>query len=288
MGWRGRATIMKSIDTLVNDMYHVLEEETEVNEEHMSLFLKGIEGVVREAVSSPRRENNSTLRMSNIGKKDRKLWLEKNRPKKSSSTSGQKLLMYLYGGITEELSLYLVAEAGHTVTDQQKEVIINGIKGHMDCKIDGEVVDVKSASAFGFRKFSDGTLLRKDKDSFGYIGQLSGYIEAEGDEVGHFLVMNKVSGELCLLTIDDMDTINAANRITHLKSMLTQDTEPELCYPTVPEGKAGNMKISTDCTYCAYKFDCFDDLRVFKYSNRWAYLSKVVKEPLVEEVYPNG
>jgi hypothetical protein len=285
MDGRGKGAAMQ-IETLVKDIYNVLEEEHTVSQENIDLFVKGITDVIVRSVSSPRRENNTNLRMSSIGRKDRKLWLETNFPKEEALPDGPKLMKFLYGGILEEVLLFLIGEAGHIVTDQQKEVIINGIKGHMDCKIDGEIVDVKTASDFGFRKFKDGSILRND--SFGYIGQLSGYIEAEGEERGHFLVMNKVTGELTLFTIDDMDTINVDQRITHLKNMLSMKEQPELCYKPVPEGKAGNMRISTDCTYCAYKFDCFPDVRVFKYSNRFVYLDKVVKEPLVEEVFPNG
>jgi hypothetical protein len=41
----------------------------------------------------------------------------------------------------------------------------------MDCIIDGEVVDVKTASGYGFRKFKDGTL--PEEDTFGYMAQLT-------------------------------------------------------------------------------------------------------------------
>ncbi len=40
--------------------------------------------------------------------------------------------------------------AGHEVTDEQKEVELEGLKGHIDCKINGRVVDIKTASGFSF------------------------------------------------------------------------------------------------------------------------------------------
>ena len=43
----------------------------------------------------------------------------------------------------------------------------------MDCKIDGIVTDVKSASSFGFKKFKDGQLAIDDP--FGYIDQIKAY-----------------------------------------------------------------------------------------------------------------
>ena len=48
----------------------------------------------------------------------------------------------------EDLLIFLVKLSKHQVTDEQKEVQVNGIQGHMDCKIDGEVIDIKTASGF--------------------------------------------------------------------------------------------------------------------------------------------
>ena len=63
--------------------------------------------------------------------------------------------------------------SGHVVQSEQKQVSVKGIKGHMDCKIDGEVIDIKTASGYAFKKFKDGTLAQHD--SFGYLSQLAGY-----------------------------------------------------------------------------------------------------------------
>ena len=43
--------------------------------------------------------------------------------------------------------------AGHDVTEEQKELELDGVKGHKDATIDGWVCDIKSASSFGFKKF---------------------------------------------------------------------------------------------------------------------------------------
>ena len=87
-------------------------------------------------------------------------------------------IKFLYGHLLESVAILLIKLSGHTVTDMQKEVEVDGIKGHMDCKIDGEVVDIKTASNFSFKKFSSGALV--DDDPFGYMAQLAGYEEAEG------------------------------------------------------------------------------------------------------------
>ena len=182
----------------------------------------------------------------------------------------------------------LVRMAGHKVTDEQKEVTVDGIVGHMDCKINGEVVDVKTASRFAFNKFKDGRL--SQDDPFGYLGQLAGYEAAEGTDNGGFLVLNKESGELCMYVPDDLDKPNIKTSISQLLPALELDVPPELCYTPIPDGKKGNMKLPKGCSWCKYKHECYKDandgqgLRTFKYSNGLAYLTEVVVEPKVEEL----
>lgn len=229
------------------------------------------------------------LRMSNIGKPARQLWYESRRDLDEPSTMHPHMhIKFLYGHLLEEVLLLLVKMAGHEVTDEQKEVEVDGIKGHMDCKIDGEVVDVKTASNYAFRKFSEGTL--SVDDPFGYMAQLAGYEAAEGTSEGGFLAINKESGELALLRPGDLSKPNISTRIKTLKDMLTIDKPPSRCYTDVPDGKKGNMRIATGCNYCAFKNDCWSDandgvgLRAFKYSNGLKYFTKVVSEPRVEEL----
>jgi hypothetical protein len=178
--------------------------------------------------------------------------------------------------------------AGHEVTSEQKEVNVSGITGHMDCKIDGQVVDVKTASKFSFNKFKDGSLV--NNDPFGYLAQLSGYETAEQTKEGGFLVINKESGELCLFRPDDLEKPNVKEKIKKVKAAIAVDTPPERCYAPIPEGKKGNMKLPSGCAYCPYKFECYSDandgdgLRAFKYSNGPVYFTEVAVEPRVEEI----
>ena len=146
------------IETLVEDIYSTLENEHTLSEDNLSSFLKGMEKVMREQMENRREYTDKpTLRMSSIGKPTRRLWMEFNNSKKDTPPKGSLLVKFLYGSILEELLIFLTREAGHSVTDEQKEVTLNGVKGHIDCKIDGELVDVKSTSDFAFRKFKLGT-----------------------------------------------------------------------------------------------------------------------------------
>lgn len=248
-------------------------------------------GNIRKALISwaipEKRNRDFTVRMSNVGKPERQLWFEKNDENLSKSIDAPTQIKFLYGHLLEEIVLMLVRMAGHEVTDEQKEVDVNGILGHMDCKIDGEVVDVKTASRFAFKKFSEGRL--PQDDPFGYLGQLSGYESAEGTSDGGFLVMNKESGELCMYQPRQEDKLNITDKIDNLIPALELDTPPELCYDPIPDGKKGNMKLPKGCNWCKYKYECHKDandgegLRTFKYSNGLTYLTEVVAEPKVEE-----
>ena len=283
----------KPLKNVVPDIYKMLEsvsqgEPLPITEEALDKTMASMKEAIMHWATPRKRDTDFTLRMSNVGKPQRQMWFEKRDTDINSEVDGPTQIKFLYGHILEELVLMLVRMAGHEVTDEQKEVTVNGIVGHMDCKINGQVVDVKSASRFAFQKFKNGTL--NSDDPFGYLGQLAGYEKAEGTDGGGFLVINKENGELCMFEPDDLDKPNIDTTINSLKSNLKLDTPPELCYTPLPDGKKGNMRLPKGCSWCKYKHECHKDandgagLRTFKYSTGYAYLTKVVAEPKVEEV----
>jgi hypothetical protein len=303
--WR----IMKKIDTLISDMYDVFLKPHTINEENLKEFGENMKAAVVKAIKAASEKRIPTLRMSVIGKPDRQLWYEL---KAKDSTvvaevgdvdvyepNPEKYIKFLFGDIIEQLLVFLVKEAGHTVSHGQEELEIDGVLGHCDPVIDGVPADIKSASKYAFyNKFKLGGLLRGD-DPFGYVGQLSGYrerlLELYPDEIDPervaWLAMNKETGEICLLVADAMDLINAEDRIKHIKSFLEQDTPPEQkCYEDEPDGSNGNRVLHASCTYCPFKSDCWKEandgqgLRAFKYSNGIKYLTHVEKLPRVEEI----
>jgi len=282
-----------TLSTVVSDIYQELEGLSDgtalpLTEADIDKTMVGMRAALMDWATPRKRNTDFTVRMSNVGKPSRQLWYEKRDPEGRGGIDGATQIKFLYGHLLEEIVLMLVRMAGHTVTDEQKEVVVNGITGHMDCKINGEVVDVKTASRFAFNKFRDGRLA--EDDPFGYLGQLAGYEKAEGTENGGFLVLNKESGELCMYLPDDLDKPNIDTRISQLLPALDLDTPPSLCYDPVPDGKKGNMKLAKGCNWCKYKFKCYADsndgqgLRTFKYSNGRTYLTEVVVEPKVEEL----
>lgn len=281
-----------NLSTVVPDIYQHLEmlsegKELPLTEEDIDNTLAGIKEALMSWARPSVRNKDFTVRMSNVGKPSRQLWFEKRDPEGRGGVDGPTQIKFLYGHLLEEIVLMLVRMSGHTVSDEQKEVVVDGITGHMDCKINGEVVDIKTASRFAFNKFREGRL--SQDDPFGYLGQLAGYEKAEGTDGGGFLVLNKESGELCMYIPDDLDKPNIDAKISELLPALELDTAPELCYSPIPDGKKGNMKLPKGCSWCKYKYQCHKDandgqgLRTFKYSNGLTYLTEVVVEPKVEE-----
>jgi hypothetical protein len=284
------------MNNLVEDIYKALEPLSDgkriaLSEEDIENFGENIKKVMSSWANPARRDTEFSIRMSNVGLHPRKLWYdskykytgEKNKIKPSTQ------IKFLYGHLLEELVLLLVKLSGHDVTAEQKEVMVEGVSGHLDCIIDDEVVDIKTASGFAFYKFKNGTL--REDDPFGYLGQLAGYEESEGTENGGFLVINKESGELCLYCPEDLDKPNIISKIETIKKCLKKKSPPkEYCYKPMSEVQKGNEKLHKNCGWCPYKYKCFKDsnggegLRTFKYAKGNAYLTKVVVEPKVPEI----
>ena len=283
----------KTLDTLVEDIYNKIGvladgEHIDLDEDTIEQFGESMKEILY-SWSHPSPRGKPSLRMSNVGKQPRQLWYEMNSTSDTTEViSPPTFIKFLYGHLLEEIVLFLVRLSGHEVTSEQKEITVSGIKGHMDCVIDGEVVDVKTASGFAFKKFKDGTLA--EDDAFGYMAQLAGYEQAEGTKNGGFLALNKESGELAMFRPDNFDKPNIKKKITDIKKAVKLTAPPNKCYDDVPDGKSGNMKLAKGCVYCRHKFECHADandgkgLRVFKYSTGYRYLTQVPKPPNVIEV----
>ena len=276
---------MKKIEDLVEDIYAVLVNNEAAEgvdvDKVVDNFGEAMKNILKNQVLT-KHDDGGQLRMSSIGKQERYLWY-RHRQYKSEQMTPATLMKFLYGHATEELVLAMAALSGHEVTHQQHKAEVNGVKGSMDCLIDGMLMDVKTASPFGFKKFKEGKL--RDDDPFGYIDQLRGYAESLGHNEGGWLVIDKVGGHLCthLESFKYDDSIR--DRIDYLKCMVKDEQIPEQCFDTVPEGKSGNMKLAMECSYCIYKQHCFPDVKVFAYSTGPRFLADVQNYPKVPEIY---
>ena len=286
---------MAELETLIEDIYGLFNKQEDVvaNEEFLDQMGEAMKGAVREALLA--QGKRGALRFSALGKPDRQLWYDEHLdPAEAEEMQPEAYIKFLYGHLIEAMVLFLAKQAGHDVSCEQEQVDVDGVKGHMDSVIDGVLVDVKSASPFSFKKFSAGELQPED-DAFGYIRQLSGYATVKGLPAA-FLAIDKVSGKLCISPLSEYAIKGhpPAPRIEHLRGVLASDTPPPRCFPEEADGKSGNKKLGLNCSYCKWKFKCWDDanggkgLRKFIYSTGPRFLTNVVREPDVYEANANG
>ncbi|RTL05384.1 hypothetical protein EKK58_08280 [Candidatus Dependentiae bacterium] len=280
----------KNISTLVDDIRDVITKKGGWDSTVSEFFRGAVGDAMDRRFTKEEEERKPTLRMSNIGTPcKRKLWYYLNTELRTTDLPAGTLLKFAYGDLIEGLLLSLAKAAGHTVEGEQDEIVVDGIVGHRDAVIDGVTIDVKSASTPSFKKFEKNEL-RVD-DPFGYIQQLTGYVYGGKDDPlvtdkkgGAFLVMDKTLGHIHLDYYDLTPELSLLpSRLVATKMMSTMKTEPYREWEPVPDGKSGNMKLPSACSYCDYKWNCWPGLRGFAYSNGPTYLTRVAKLPAVPE-----
>ncbi len=290
---------MKTIDTLIEDIYKTLEEGVE--DEDFGYYGTEHAQLLKQRLAPGGDAGPRKLRLSSIGKPCvRQLWYGIHAPLHSEPLRPFTRLKFLYGDLVETMLLELVRRSGHLVEGEQDTLRVNGIEGHRDCVIDGMLVDVKSASPYSFKKFEGG--LQRDEDAFGYLTQLGSYLLGSRDEdivtyrnEAAFLVMDKVSGHLTLdrhtFTEEDFDGL--LTEMSHRKEILGQQQRvPDRAFEAVDQNKPnkkgwvnGNKKLGVNCSYCDFKAHCWPEMRTFMYGGgKPVFLTHVEVEPNVPEV----
>ena len=280
------------IDTLVDDIYKTLNEGVE--DAGFENYGKEQAKVLGQRLSSGSHVG-PMLRLSSIGKPCvRQLWYGIHTPLYREPLRPFTRLKFLYGDLIEAMLLELVKKSGHLVEGEQDTLLVNEVGGHRDGVIDGMLVDVKSASPYSFKKFQSG--LQREDDAFGYLTQLGSYLLGSADDPcvtykneAAFLVMDKVSGHLCLdrhtFTEEDFAQISSTIK-ERTKSLSASSPCPDRGFESIPEGKSGNRKLGVNCSYCDFKDHCWPDLRTFMYAGgRPVFLTHVEREPNVPEVW---
>lgn len=278
---------MKSIDTLVQDIYYLVSNPKDFNRDNITVFASTLAEKLTNRLSEER--GAGMLRASNLGKCDRELWYDVHCHTEREPLPPATRIKFLFGDVLEELLLFLAREAGHDVQNEQAEIDVHGVKGHIDATIDGRLVDAKSTSPIAFTKFANHTL--PSDDSFGYLTQLNTYlegassagIELKDKDVASFLAIDKSGGHITLDSYPKQD-VDYAAVITAKKKMLAQPEPPPRPYTDVPFQKSGNRKLGVKCSYCPFKFKCWPGLRVFQYAGKPVFLTDVSRPPKVDEL----
>jgi hypothetical protein len=289
---------VKSIDTLVPDIEQVLRNSlngtgVELTVEQQAQLGAAIAAKVARALNRgvARSRPAKTLYMSEIGKPClRQLWYSVYKPELGEKIMPHTQFKFLYGDIIEELVLFLAKVAGHEVTGEQEliEFEWNGwtFRGRQDAIIDDVLVDVKSASSFSFKKFEEG--IDDTNDPFGYRMQMQGYNLTDGKDMA-WVAVDKQNGTMCVAR--HKNKVNMVKKLDAITKALDNDAvPPEPAFAAVPDGKSGNMKLPTECSYCSFKRECWKEsnmgygLRAFSYAGRPVFLTEVVREPKVPEL----
>jgi hypothetical protein len=280
---------MKTPELVVPDIYQMLESGASraENREHiLDTFAEECRAALDAATRPP--EPREGLRLSSIGKPNRKIWNEF-WGIKGEDLDGPTYIKFLYGHLVEALVIGLAELADHEVTEKQKTVEVEGVQGHQDGRLDGVLFDVKSASNYGFKKFKQNRL--HEDDPFGYIAQLKAYAYQENDTRYGWLALDKSTGELAWLEYDETDqdsryfeAVNwdVAERVREIKKIV-EGPLPSKCYEDITEGRSGNRRLQSGCVYCAFKHTCWPGLRIFNYAGGPKYLTHVEKDPRVQE-----
>lgn len=272
---------MPDISTLVDDIYAVANGVKPPADTSKSLAVHYEKWFEERSGRKPK-----TLHFSEVGDSClRRLWYKVNAPELGETIDGNLRIKFLYGDMLEELVLSLARVAGHDVADEQRRLVYdigNGwsVTGRLDAIIDGVVVDVKSTTKFGIQKFENGL---KD-DPFGYAAQLSGYASALGKNDAGFVTIQKELGHIAYFPIKvDRQHFHEGAKASSEAMELTENTLPVI--PPVPQSATSkNTKLSTKCSYCEFKKNCFPKMRTFIYSNGPEFLVDVVTLPKVMEV----
>jgi hypothetical protein len=184
-----------------------------------------------------------------------------------------------YGDMTEVIAVAILKSAGVDIVSLNQKTRLETPSGDLNgefdlmINIDGELSmwDIKSASKFAFeRKFSSYKYL-KEGDSFGYVDQLWGYTLAERVKypdlkIGGWIVISKETGEMlvCPADPDDEDEYRRKLKATLERFLEADDTNFKREFPDVPETfykkPTGNRKLGVTCSYCSFKYSCWETL----------------------------
>lgn len=288
----------KKIDTLTEDIYHVLDA-TKDHEPDAASTEAAAGRIGMEFIKATQRRDKprsmGRLWASDLGKKcDRQHWYNFNEPEHGEKLDGHTKFKFLYGNILEESVLWLCEEAGHTVSHTQHTVELPvgdewTVRGRIDAVIDGVLVDVKSTSSFGYKKYTTEGL-NATNDTFGYLYQLGfyrHYNDLDGlEDVSGFVWIDKQNGHVNYQQADIPESADIKQRAREIISAV-EGTEMEAAraYKPEPFGKSGNMKLPMSCSYCSYKYRCWrdandgDGVRTFLYSNGPVHLTDITRNP---------
>jgi hypothetical protein len=297
----------KYLDVLVEDIYDVLDsskEHTFTGEIATMYGTNMTEALIGATEQRNKPREKGKLWASDLGKPClRQHWYNFNGNTTKEQLEGHTKFKFLYGNLLEEAALYLGEEAGHQISHQQERVEwkVNDtwtVSGRIDAVIDGVLVDVKSTSSYGFKRYKDG--ITPLNDTFGYLYQVGFYLRKNEFDPkpteGGFLWVDKGNGHLLAqrAVVPSEGEIEARTEAIIKAVDQPEDEDVPRHYAPKPYGKSGNHALDTACSYCAHKVQCWrsanggQGLRGFIYGHGPVWFTDVVREPKVPEIGDNS
>jgi len=266
-------------------MEDAVKGKTEMSEEVIEQVSNDVADALHRQFGSGKKRGDFKLRMSNIGRPTCQLWYEKNKPEVALPLPTTFIMNMMLGDIVEAVFKGLLKSAGVRYEEPEHvslELDNTTVNGTYDIVINGAVDDVKSASNWSYtNKFESYDTLASG-DSFGYVGQLAGYAKASGKDVGGWWVVNKANGQFKYVPASGLDLDTEVAKLQHTADTV-EENKFEKCFQPVPEkfrGKeTGNKVLNAGCKFCAYRFDCWDDL-----TERPAVMSKAKVPPITSYI----
>ena len=242
----------------------------EITDELIEEFGEKAKDILRK-MQKGREDKGFKLYFSNIGQDARKLWLEKEYgrvPMDSFTTFKMK-----YGDLIEQFLVTLLKAANVDVTDVDKDIQLmvgdTEIRGRMDLKVDGNIVDIKTASTYAYDTKFDSLKSMQAKDDFGYCSQGVGYMLADGSsKFSGWLVIDKVSGHFKFVDAMPLNTLpeiqKTLNDFEYKINVINGVTPVPECAGIVDEyynrKATGRKTLSSSCNYCPHKSKCHPSL----------------------------
>jgi hypothetical protein len=273
---------LKSIHTLIPDIQELLSTKGWFDAATATEFSREVQE--RLSGQFQRRTQTPSLRLSQMGPRCPKaLWHSVHEAGEAESLPPWAEFKFSFGHVIEGLAVAFSKAAGHEVTGEQDELVVDGVKGHRDCIIDGCLVDVKSASSPSFKKFKDGSIA--ESDTFGYLDQLDGYLVGSSADPllrvkdrAYLLAVDKQLGHMCLYE-HRLREAHIRARIKKYREIVALQSPPPCQCGTEQFGEGGNIRLDVKASYSPYKFSCFPQLRTFVYSKGPVYFAEVRTTP---------
>jgi hypothetical protein len=242
--------------------------ETHMSESTIERIGEEIKDALKRQFAGGNKRDKFRYRISNIGRPSCQLWFQKNHPEKALPKPTTFVMNMMLGDIVEAVFKGLLTEAGMKYQDNTEvELKLDDdttVTGTYDIVLHDAVDDIKSASDWSYKYKFESFESLKSGDSFGYIGQLAGYVKASGKKIGGWWVVNKANGQFKYVSASNMDLDEEINNI---KETIKAAEKKELkrCFAPEPEFfrkiPTGNMVLNKNCTFCEFRNTCWETLR---------------------------